>query len=159
MKFSLTNLLLHGSHRSYPSRRRACFYCLEFKIRWGLFLFMLLLLLWQGYCKVHSYSTQLKLSWVCKFGVEFDNMCVKDRLKRLHCWTLIICIFLAVHNKNVSARCHMCPCLTCFYRFLLIMLMFRSVKTHKLWFLLLLLLFFVKKKLGPKIFWSENNPC
>ena len=25
MKFCLTNLMLHGSHRSYPSRRRACF--------------------------------------------------------------------------------------------------------------------------------------
>ena len=25
MKFCLTNFLLHGSHRSYPSRRRACF--------------------------------------------------------------------------------------------------------------------------------------
>ena len=24
MKFCLTKLLLHGSHRSYPSRRRAC---------------------------------------------------------------------------------------------------------------------------------------
>ena len=24
--------------------------------------------------KVNSYSDQLKLGWVCKFGVEFDNI-------------------------------------------------------------------------------------
>ena len=39
---------------------------------WGLFLF-LLLFLWQGENKVNSYSDQLKLGQVCKFGVEFDK--------------------------------------------------------------------------------------
>ena len=39
--------------------------------RWG-FLF-LFLLLWQGENKVNSYSDQLKLGQVCKFGVEFDK--------------------------------------------------------------------------------------
>ena len=41
------------------------------KVRCG-FLF-LLLFLWQGENKVNSYSDQLKLGQVCKFGVEFDN--------------------------------------------------------------------------------------
>ena len=35
--------------------------------------FLLLSLLWQGGNKVNSYSDQLKLGQVCKFGVEFDN--------------------------------------------------------------------------------------
>ena len=42
--------------------------------RWGFLLFLFLfLLLWQGENKVNSYSDQLKLGQVCKFGVEFDK--------------------------------------------------------------------------------------
>ena len=45
------------------------------KVRWGflLFLFLFLFFLWQGENKVNSYSDQLKLGQVSKFGVEFDN--------------------------------------------------------------------------------------
>ena len=32
-----------------------------------------MILLVTGENKVNSYSDQLKLGWVCKFGVEFDN--------------------------------------------------------------------------------------
>jgi len=36
-------------------------------------LVVVVLVLLAGENKVNSYSDQLKLGWVCKFGVEFDN--------------------------------------------------------------------------------------
>ena len=44
------------------------------EVRWGfLLLFLFFLFLWQGENKVNSYSDQLKLGQVCKFGVELDK--------------------------------------------------------------------------------------
>ena len=39
---------------------------------------VLLVVVVTGGNKVNSYSDQLKLCWVCKFGVEFDKMCPKS---------------------------------------------------------------------------------
>ena len=38
-------------------------------------------LLWRGGNKVNSYSIQLKFSWVCKFGVEFDKNNIKPNIE------------------------------------------------------------------------------
>ena len=37
-------------------------------------MWVILVLVVTGENKVNSYSDQLKLGWVCKFGVEFDNI-------------------------------------------------------------------------------------
>ena len=43
------------------------------RMREGLMLGLVVVLVLVGKNKVNSYSNQLMLSWVCKFRVEFDN--------------------------------------------------------------------------------------